>query len=88
MSLSRKLLKVLEKESGELTIQRRKFTNCVVQHTQNLKKLIWLVAMLLTDRIDFRGIDHPNCLPFADFFVFVLSLHHFAAKTETAAHPC
>ena len=53
------LLKILESEFGELTIQRGTFTNCGVQHIQNP-----ITREITLDQIDFvsklRTIEHPQ----------------------------
>ena len=55
------LLKILEKEFGELTIQRGKFTNCGVQHTQNP-----MSREITLDQVDFlsklHAIEHPPAI--------------------------
>ena len=53
------LLKILEQEFGELTIQHGTFTNCGVQHIQNP-----FTREITLDQIDFltklRTIEHPQ----------------------------
>ena len=53
------LLKILEEEFGEPTIQRGKFTNCGVQHTQNP-----ITREITFDQVDFlsrlHAIEHPQ----------------------------
>ena len=58
-SVVKELLKVLEKEFGELTVQWGKFTNCGVQHIQNP-----MTREITLDQIDFlsklHAIEHPQ----------------------------
>ena len=53
------LLKTLEREFGELTIQRGTFTNCGVQHIQNpITREITLDKIDLVSKL--RAIEHPQ----------------------------
>ena len=85
------LLKILESEFGELTIQRGTFTNCGVQHIQNP-----ITREITLDQVDFvsklRTIEHPQlatgkneekCVPaLHQLFISLLGAIAYATHTR------